>query len=148
MVIKRIIIIDSACTVCQALCWALLCTSQVIFLFILDVSSITFTLQMRNLRCRDQTNKPKATQLTSGRAGFEISSDSAKSELFPLYYVAYLHFTSMLLPLHQYLHFATSLVIGCGLVPCLKENLLPEEIDGRKSLRSTAIPLTSPLYVF
>lgn len=53
MVIKRIIIIDSAYTVCQALCWALPCTSQVIFLFILEVSSITFTLQMRNLRFRE-----------------------------------------------------------------------------------------------
>lgn len=53
MVIKRIIIIGLAYTVCQALCWALLCTSHVVFLFILEVGSITSTLQMRNLRFRE-----------------------------------------------------------------------------------------------
>lgn len=53
MVIKRIIIIDSAYPVCQALCSALLCTSRVIFLFILEVGSITSTLQMRNLGFRE-----------------------------------------------------------------------------------------------
>lgn len=57
MVIKRIISIGSAYVVCQALCWALLCTSHVVFLFILGVGSITSTLQMRNLRFREKNQQ-------------------------------------------------------------------------------------------